>query len=156
MAASKNDMKKHKKEIHENSVTEIKRELMLLSEKCERLFRTHEKYVNEKEEDKRDVHECDVCKFMAASKIDVEMHKKEIHETSVAESERLKEELMLFPEEYGRLFRTPEKCKEEAEEKVEEHSEEVKKERNKRDKSCLLYTSPSPRDGLLSRMPSSA
>ena len=25
-----------------------------------------------------------------------------------------------------------------------------------RDKNCLLYTSPSPRDGLLSRMPSSA
>ena len=25
-----------------------------------------------------------------------------------------------------------------------------------RDVSCLLYTSPSPRDGLLSRMPSSA
>ena len=25
-----------------------------------------------------------------------------------------------------------------------------------RDKACLLYTSPSPRDGLLSRMPSSA
>ena len=25
-----------------------------------------------------------------------------------------------------------------------------------RDSSCLLYTSPSPRDGLLSRMPSSA
>ena len=24
------------------------------------------------------------------------------------------------------------------------------------EKSCLLYTSPSPRDGLLSRMPSSA
>ena len=24
------------------------------------------------------------------------------------------------------------------------------------DKGCLLYTSPSPRDGLLSRMPSSA
>ena len=24
------------------------------------------------------------------------------------------------------------------------------------DKTCLLYTSPSPRDGLLSRMPSSA
>ena len=24
-----------------------------------------------------------------------------------------------------------------------------------RDKNCLLYTSPSPRDGLLSRMPSS-
>ena len=27
---------------------------------------------------------------------------------------------------------------------------------NKRDEVCLLYTSPSPRDGLLSRMPSSA
>ena len=27
---------------------------------------------------------------------------------------------------------------------------------NKKFKSCLLYTSPSPRDGLLSRMPSSA
>ena len=25
-----------------------------------------------------------------------------------------------------------------------------------RDQGCLLYTSPSPRDGLLSRMPSSA
>ena len=25
-----------------------------------------------------------------------------------------------------------------------------------REKACLLYTSPSPRDGLLSRMPSSA
>ena len=28
--------------------------------------------------------------------------------------------------------------------------------KNSRKKSCLLYTSPSPRDGLLSRMPSSA
>ena len=28
--------------------------------------------------------------------------------------------------------------------------------RRERDSSCLLYTSPSPRDGLLSRMPSSA
>ena len=27
---------------------------------------------------------------------------------------------------------------------------------NDADKYCLLYTSPSPRDGLLSRMPSSA
>ena len=27
---------------------------------------------------------------------------------------------------------------------------------NKPSKNCLLYTSPSPRDGLLSRMPSSA
>ena len=28
--------------------------------------------------------------------------------------------------------------------------------RNRLTRSCLLYTSPSPRDGLLSRMPSSA
>ena len=28
--------------------------------------------------------------------------------------------------------------------------------KNGKDRSCLLYTSPSPRDGLLSRMPSSA
>ena len=31
-----------------------------------------------------------------------------------------------------------------------------KKAENKMDNICLLYTSPSPRDGLLSRMPSSA
>ena len=34
--------------------------------------------------------------------------------------------------------------------------EELKKLIKALDKSCLLYTSPSPRDGLLSRMPSSA
>ena len=33
---------------------------------------------------------------------------------------------------------------------------EVNTETRKLIKSCLLYTSPSPRDGLLSRMPSSA
>ena len=33
-------------------------------------------------------------------------------------------------------------------------TEHVKK--NRKDYTCLLYTSPSPRDGLLSRMPSSA
>ena len=32
----------------------------------------------------------------------------------------------------------------------------TKKEEQYRDEICLLYTSPSPRDGLLSRMPSSA
>ena len=31
-----------------------------------------------------------------------------------------------------------------------------KEESVKRSRGCLLYTSPSPRDGLLSRMPSSA
>ena len=31
-----------------------------------------------------------------------------------------------------------------------------KMEKNAKAKNCLLYTSPSPRDGLLSRMPSSA
>mgnify|MGYP003686975111 CR=1 FL=1 len=30
------------------------------------------------------------------------------------------------------------------------------REKGELDKTCLLYTSPSPRDGLLSRMPSSA
>ena len=34
--------------------------------------------------------------------------------------------------------------------------EELAEELDKSIKSCLLYTSPSPRDGLLSRMPSSA
>ena len=46
-------------------------------------------------------------------------------------------------------------------EKYKELEEEIKelKKRNKKleaELSCLLYTSPSPRDGLLSRMPSSA
>ena len=40
------------------------------------------------------------------------------------------------------------------------NKEEIKKLKSKLEsaeyKSCLLYTSPSPRDGLLSRMPSSA
>ena len=35
-------------------------------------------------------------------------------------------------------------------------TEDLKKAFATRDKHCLLYTSPSPRDGLLSRMPSSA
>ena len=34
--------------------------------------------------------------------------------------------------------------------------QEIKKAITKKTKACLLYTSPSPRDGLLSRMPSSA
>ena len=39
-----------------------------------------------------------------------------------------------------------------------EEMEEINKHQNKsvQNVSCLLYTSPSPRDGLLSRMPSSA
>ena len=35
-------------------------------------------------------------------------------------------------------------------------AQECVKLKNKEDEICLLYTSPSPRDGLLSRMPSSA
>ena len=34
--------------------------------------------------------------------------------------------------------------------------QEARNKKNKNAKGCLLYTSPSPRDGLLSRMPSSA
>ena len=41
----------------------------------------------------------------------------------------------------------PERLDEDKEESAEEEEEE---------EDCLLYTSPSPRDGLLSRMPSSA
>ena len=38
-----------------------------------------------------------------------------------------------------------------------EHRQEMVRESfQQREKTCLLYTSPSPRDGLLSRMPSSA
>ena len=37
-----------------------------------------------------------------------------------------------------------------------ESREEVMKPGRRLDETCLLYTSPSPRDGLLSRMPSSA
>ena len=32
----------------------------------------------------------------------------------------------------------------------------LRRNRSRPDRACLLYTSPSPRDGLLSRMPSSA
>ena len=44
---------------------------------------------------------------------------------------------------------------------LEEHDLKVTEKESDEDvitweKSCLLYTSPSPRDGLLSRMPSSA
>ena len=35
-------------------------------------------------------------------------------------------------------------------------SQQTKTRRSRRGRNCLLYTSPSPRDGLLSRMPSSA
>ena len=37
-----------------------------------------------------------------------------------------------------------------------EHAEIFSSENSDRAFDCLLYTSPSPRDGLLSRMPSSA
>ena len=74
--------------------------------------------MDEKEEDRRDVHECDVCEFVAASKNDVEKYKKEIHENKVAEIEMLERELMLFSEKYERLLIFHEKYKDEAEEKV--------------------------------------
>ena len=40
--------------------------------------------------------------------------------------------------------------------KLEEHTERLFYSAKRMGISCLLYTSPSPRDGLLSRMPSSA
>ena len=39
---------------------------------------------------------------------------------------------------------------------VELHTDHLEPHYSPRPKVCLLYTSPSPRDGLLSRMPSSA
>ena len=39
---------------------------------------------------------------------------------------------------------------------LEEVAFDIRSKRNTRLRVCLLYTSPSPRDGLLSRMPSSA
>ena len=39
---------------------------------------------------------------------------------------------------------------------IEEHEESVEQSIIALSRRCLLYTSPSPRDGLLSRMPSSA
>ena len=38
----------------------------------------------------------------------------------------------------------------------EYHSDKIEETINNSLNACLLYTSPSPRDGLLSRMPSSA
>ena len=49
------------------------------------------------------------------------------------------------------------KQNDDSEDELESYSDNVKKRINQLTaKSCLLYTSPSPRDGLLSRMPSSA
>ena len=39
---------------------------------------------------------------------------------------------------------------------LNDYLDEYKENQNKKSLACLLYTSPSPRDGLLSRMPSSA
>ena len=40
--------------------------------------------------------------------------------------------------------------------KLQEHTDRLFHSAGRMDINCLLYTSPSPRDGLLSRMPSSA
>ena len=57
---------------------------------------------------------------------------------------KMKSENVAIPEIHTKDF-------DEIEEQIDE--QEVEKEE---EHSCLLYTSPSPRDGLLSRMPSSA
>ena len=49
-----------------------------------------------------------------------------------------------------------EESKEEAVVETEAPKQETESTEQEIDKTCLLYTSPSPRDGLLSRMPSSA
>ena len=40
--------------------------------------------------------------------------------------------------------------------KIKDLAKKLKRRKDTKISSCLLYTSPSPRDGLLSRMPSSA
>ena len=45
---------------------------------------------------------------------------------------------------------------EQVQENLDRHAETIKKGCERDIRLCLLYTSPSPRDGLLSRMPSSA
>ena len=49
-----------------------------------------------------------------------------------------------------------EKVFEEVNAEINESIDEAKTKLAEQDFGCLLYTSPSPRDGLLSRMPSSA
>ena len=46
--------------------------------------------------------------------------------------------------------------REAAKEREKREAKEAREAQRKAEKACLLYTSPSPRDGLLSRMPSSA
>ena len=49
-----------------------------------------------------------------------------------------------------------EACQQDEADQPEESQEETPEPEESSSKTCLLYTSPSPRDGLLSRMPSSA
>ena len=53
-------------------------------------------------------------------------------------------------------FETQEFFQRQIEEAINTLIKEKNTENNKAYSCCLLYTSPSPRDGLLSRMPSSA
>ena len=50
----------------------------------------------------------------------------------------------------------PKQQKQVAESKKSDESNSDQSSRDSQPEDCLLYTSPSPRDGLLSRMPSSA
>ena len=73
--------------------------------------------------------------------------------------EREIDEFVDIVSEVGLVFKSivPTYLNHSANGKFEEMVEKVKDMESKADKiTCLLYTSPSPRDGLLSRMPSSA
>ena len=62
-----------------------------------------------------------------------------------------------FQEELERKKSEGERAQDDAEKVAEEGTSQKSLAERKTEKSdCLLYTSPSPRDGLLSRMPSSA
>ena len=66
--------------------------------------------------------------------------------------QKLEEERRREEEEKEEERRQLEEEKEEKRRQLEEEKEEKRRQLE----DCLLYTSPSPRDGLLSRMPSSA
>ena len=71
------------------------------------------------------------------------------------QNEELEKELLKLRKQHDKLARTQESC--EAKLKAKDtRIAELEAALRTEATPCLLYTSPSPRDGLLSRMPSSA
>ena len=81
-----------------------------------------------------------------------------MHSSAIAQMEQQKEEIASLKEELQAKDRELEAQNIELEAKESELEEQRRENEQLRlqQQPCLLYTSPSPRDGLLSRMPSSA